>query len=126
MKKETWNEKERPPKLLPEINQISLFWKLTSPCILRRKKDNTGEELVKKNIHRIRCEFAKAQNEQYAWWNNNSNFESWFLRTHPDFDREKLFNLKIMGQLWKLRFVAACPQSPSELSGYVCKQESIQ
>jgi SNF2 family DNA or RNA helicase/predicted RNA methylase len=105
------DEKERQPRLLPEINQISLFWKLTAPCILRRKKEDIGEALVKKNVHRIKCEFSATQYDQYKWWNNDDNFTSWFLSTHPGFDVNKMFNLKILGQLWKLRFTTGAPSS---------------
>jgi SNF2 family DNA or RNA helicase/predicted RNA methylase len=104
------DERDRPPKLLPEINQISLFWKLISPCILRRKKDDFGEELVSKKMHRIACDFNFYQHEQYKWW--DANFDKWFIRTHPDFDMSKVTNSKILGLLWKYRFTTTAPHSP--------------
>lgn len=103
-------EKARPPKLLPEINNLSLFWKLTAPAIMRRKKEDTGEKLVAKHIHRISVDFSEKQNEQYKWWANVQNFMKWFTITHPKSKINKR-DAKFKGQLWKLRFTSTAPTS---------------
>lgn len=109
-------EKKKPkqPRLLPEINNLSLFWKLLAPCIVRRTKEESGENLVAKSIHRIGVEFSQKQFEQYSWWANTDNFWEWFLATHPEYKKKPmLLSAKIAGQLWKLRFISTAPTSIS-------------
>jgi len=108
-------------KLLPEISNLSLLWKLFAPSIIRRKKVETGELLVDKHIHKIKLNFTQDQKRVYDWW--IANFSTWFASTH-----ESKFSARggsafggkgsqieymkaILGQLWKLRLSATVPAS---------------
>jgi SNF2 family DNA or RNA helicase len=98
-------------KLLPEISNLSLLWKLFAPSIIRRKKVETGEVLVDKHIHKIKLNFTQDQKRVYDWW--IANFSDWFESTHKSkFCGSQIEFMKaILGQLWKLRLSATVPAS---------------
>jgi len=98
-------------KLLPEIGNLHLLWKLFAPTIVRRTKADCGEVLVTKNVHRIKVNFTKKQKEVYDWWIDN--FTDWFKSSHvTEMDGDGIEMKKmILGLLWKLRFTATVPAS---------------
>jgi SNF2 family DNA or RNA helicase len=99
-------------KLLPEIGNLHLLWKMFAPSIIRRVKAETGEDLAKKTVHRIKVNFTVKQKETYDWW--IANFNDWFKASHNTDMEEDNIAMKqmILGLLWKLRFSATVPASP--------------
>lgn len=65
------NGRSAPPgrykKLTPEVCNIHLLWKLLGPIILRRRKDDTGEDIVPKVRKVIRCEMGTLQQKIYQY-----------------------------------------------------------
>jgi SNF2 family DNA or RNA helicase len=98
-------------KMLPEISNLSLLWKLFAPSIIRRKKVETGENLVDKHIHKIKLNFTQDQKRVYDWWIDN--FSAWFESTHDSkISGTQIEYMKaILGQLWKLRLSTTVPAS---------------
>ncbi len=98
-------------KLLPEIGNLHLLWKLFAPSVVRRVKADTGEQLVQKIVHRIKVEFTKSQKQTYDWWIHN--FTEWYEASHwTDMDdRAIAMKEMILGLLWKLRITATVPAS---------------
>jgi len=95
-------------KLLPEIGNLHLLWKLFAPSIVRRVKADTGETMVQKNVHRIKVQFTKSQKETYDWW--IGNFTEWYEASHVTEMDDNAIALRemILGLLWKLRITAVC------------------
>ncbi|GEM_PF-1987963 len=98
-------------KLLPEIGNLHLLWKLFAPAIVRRTKADCGVELVLKNVHRIKVNFTTEQKKVYDWW--IANFSEWFKASHVTEMDEGGVAMKemILGLLWKLRITATVPAS---------------
>jgi superfamily II DNA or RNA helicase/predicted RNA methylase len=98
-------------KLLPEIGNLHLLWKLFAPSIIRRTKEECGEVLVEKNIHRIKVNFTVEQKKVYDWWIDN--FTDWYKNSHVTQMEDTGIEMKkmILGLLWKLRFSATAPAS---------------
>ncbi|MFH0989919.1 MAG: DEAD/DEAH box helicase [bacterium] len=98
-------------KLLPEIGNLPLLWKMFAPSIVRRLKIDCGETLVKKNVHRIKVGFTKDQKRVYDWW--IKNFSEWFKASHHTEMEDDAVKMKemILGLLWKLRLTATIPNS---------------
>ena len=98
-------------KLLPEIGNLHLLWKLFAPSIIRRTKEECGEVLVEKNIHRIKVNFTVEQKKVYDWWIDN--FTDWYKSSHVTEMEDSGIEMKkmILGLLWKLRFSATAPAS---------------
>lgn len=98
-------------KLLPEIGNLHLLWKLFAPSIIRRVKADTGETMVAKNVHRIKVQFTKSQKETYDWW--IGNFTEWYEASHITEMDDNAIAMRemILGLLWKLRITATVPAS---------------
>jgi SNF2-related domain/Helicase conserved C-terminal domain len=85
-------------KLTPEVCNVHRLWKLFGPLILRRRKDDTGVDIVPKVRRVIRCEMGTLQKKVYQY--------------HLDADyRDIKGNPAIGAQLQALRIAAADPSS---------------
>jgi len=91
-------------KRTPKICNIHRLWKLLGPVVLRRRKDDTGEEIVPKTIIPIRVRPGTAQQVVYRFHLDNP----------PKIAKngkpmEKMAS--IVSQLQNLRQAALCPDS---------------
>lgn len=98
-------------KVRPEISNVNMLWRCLAPSILRRRKSETGEDLVKKRLVPVRVPWSVNQQAVYAWWLHN--FGEWFAGRD---DLEKKLSPQLaqalagcLGLLWKLRQVASVP-----------------
>jgi SNF2 family DNA or RNA helicase len=69
-------------KVLPEVTNLSVLWRLLSQGIVRRRKEDTGEPLVERTYYPIRAPFGERQRELHERW--LKDFERFFCETHPD------------------------------------------
>lgn len=85
-------------KLTPEVCNVHRLWKLFGPIILRRRKQDTGLEIVPKLRRVIRCEMGTHQKKVYQY--------------HLDADYRDINGRPAPGaQLQALRIAAADPSS---------------
>ncbi len=85
-------------KLTPEVCNVHLLWKLLGPIVLRRRKDDTGEDIVPKVRKVIRVEMGTEQQRVY--------------RYHLDAQYLDKNDMPAIGaQLQALRMAAADPSS---------------
>lgn len=56
-----------PRKLTPEVCNVHGLWKLIGPNVLRRRKEDTGEPIVKKLRHVVRVPLGREQAEIYRY-----------------------------------------------------------
>jgi len=54
-------------KLTAEVCNVHLLWKLLGPLVLRRRKDECGEDIVPKIRRVIRCEMGTLQQDVYSY-----------------------------------------------------------
>ena len=85
-------------KKTPQVCNIHRLWKLFAPIILRRRKTDCGEELVKMNRHVVRVPMGKAQAEVYKY-----HLDAKYL--------DKNMRPALGAQLQALRVAAANPTS---------------
>jgi len=88
----------------PKICNIHRLWKLLGNIVLRRRKDDIGEELVPKTIVPIHVKPGTAQQAVYKFHVDNP----------PDFTKDgKPMNViaQIVAQLQNLRQAALCPDT---------------
>jgi SNF2 family DNA or RNA helicase len=102
------------PKVLPEVSNLSILWRLLCSSIVRRRKEETGENLVERTFKPITCPFGTQQREMYEKWLDG--FKDYFIKTHPTAPISKYPDLversaAILGQLWKLEFSSILPQA---------------
>lgn len=89
---------------IPLLCNLHRLWKLMGPCVIRRRKDAIGEDIVPKTIVPIAVRPGTAQQAVY----------SHHLRNPPQFTKEgKPMNptSQILAQLSNLRIAALCPDS---------------
>ena len=83
-----------------KITNVHRLWKLLGPVVVRRRKDQVGDDLVPKSIHPIRVMPGTAQQAVYKW--------------HLDHPPECKTPVAAIGaQLQCLRQAALCPWSSS-------------
>lgn len=93
-------------KRIPTICNVHHLWKLLGPCILRRRKADTGEDLVAKKIVPIKVRPGTTQQQVYA-----------YHLTNPPQVNRKGDPMSVMSQvctqLQILRQAALCPDTPN-------------
>lgn len=98
-------------KALPEVTNLSKLWRLLSSSIIRRRKEETGENLVPIFYHEIRCPMGMAQAEQTNAW--LKNFPAFFAEKYPEAPIVKAGMHKIMAPMlglnWKLDYTCTVP-----------------
>lgn len=93
-------------KRTPQICNIHRLWKLLGPVVIRRRKEDIGEDIVTKTIIPIRVKAGQAQQAVYAH----------HLKNPPDYSqdgKELSIASQIGVQLGLLRQAALCPDSPN-------------
>ena len=108
------NGKKTREKVLPEVTNLAILWRLLASSIIRRRKEETGEELVPRIFHEIRVPFGTQQREQYKNW--LKGFADWYMATHEtDMGIKMVERMSaILGLYWKLQFAATLPECQSE------------
>jgi len=106
-------------KILPEVANLSMLWRLLCSSIIRRRKEETGEQLVEKKLVPVICPPGTQQTEMYKKW--LQGFTPYFCETHPESNIAQYpdlveRNAAILGQLWKLEFSSILPEA--EPDGY--------
>ena len=99
-------------KVLPEVTNLSMLWRILSASIVRRRAEDCGEPIVSLNWVEEEVPFGVRQREMYLKWLDSENFKKHFLRKHPDTEiPESMITLMaaMLGQLWKLDFTATAP-----------------
>lgn len=106
-------------KILPEIANLAVLWKLLCSSIIRRRKEETGEPIVKRTFVPITCPMGARQAKMYENW--LKGFTPYFCSTHPDSKIAAYPALverfsAILGLNHKLAYSAALPEA--EPDGY--------
>ncbi|MCA9437471.1 MAG: DEAD/DEAH box helicase, partial [Candidatus Omnitrophica bacterium] len=101
-------------RVLPEVTNLAILWRLLASSIIRRRKEETGENLVPRIFHEIRVPFGTEQRQQYKNWLNG--FPDWYLATHEtDMGMAMVERMSaILGLYWKLQFAATLPDCQSD------------
>jgi SNF2 family DNA or RNA helicase len=113
-----WGSKKGAGRVLPEVTNLSVLWRLLCSSIIRRRKEETGEPMVSRKLVPVICPLGEEQARMYSDW--LSGFTDYFIATHntPICDYPNLVERSsaILGQLWKLEFSSVLPQA--EPDGY--------
>lgn len=115
----SYGEKKGRPRVLPEVTNLSMLWRLLCCSIIRRRKEETGEVIVARKIIPLHCPVGKRQVKMYRAWLNG--FALFFMDKYPwkticDFPALVERNSAILGGLWKLAFATTLPEA--EPDGY--------
>jgi SNF2 family DNA or RNA helicase len=106
------NQRKR-RKLLPQVANVSQFWRLTQPAISRCRKEQTGEPLVERTYHPVRVPMGAAQKKANRFWLKHfGDYFSWKYPNHPMVEKDLVEKwAAALGQLWRLETAATLPAS---------------
>ena len=105
-------------QVLPEVTNLSRLWRLLASATVRRRKDDTGEPLVPRELHEVTVPAGRAQlAQQLAWL---LRFPAWFSATHPESPLVRSGQVErfaaALGQLPKLDYAASLPEGDPDAS----------
>jgi SNF2 family DNA or RNA helicase len=106
------NQRKR-RKLLPQVANVSQFWRLAQPAISRCRKEQTGEPLVERTYHPVRVPMGAAQKKANQFWLKHfGDYFSWKFPEHPMVEKDLVEKwAAALGQLWRLEIAATLPAS---------------
>lgn len=105
-------------KVLPEVTNVSVFWRLAACNMIRMRKEDTGEDIVPRRYVPVIVPMGVNQRIMHHRW----------LKLFPDFFKQKFPEHELvrkglvekmaaaLGQLWKLEFAATLPQADPDLA----------
>lgn len=100
-------------KILPEVTNVSQFWRLAQPGVSRCRKEGTGEPLVARTYHPVRVPMGIEQQKSHRFW--LQRFAEYFIwkEPHHPLVKEGLVEkfAAALGQLWRLETAATLPAS---------------
>lgn len=100
-------------KILPEITNVSQFWRLTQPLISRCRKEQTGEPIVPRTYLPVEVPMGVEQTKSHYFW--LKNFTDYFMWKYPDHPMSEPAIIEkwaaALGQLWHLERAATMPAS---------------
>ncbi|MDN5697809.1 MAG: SNF2-related protein, partial [Rubrobacter sp.] len=70
-------------KILPQITNVSQFWRLAQPGVSRCRKEQTGEPLVARTFHPVRVPMGSKQKKMHDFWLDNfTDYFEWKFPAH--------------------------------------------
>ena len=98
-------------KVLPQITNVSQFWRLAQPGVSRCRKEHTGEPLAERTFYPVRVPMGVVQQKAHAFWLENfPDYFEWRYPKHPLVEaglHEKF--AAGLGQRWRMEFAATLP-----------------
>ncbi|WP_160309661.1 SNF2-related protein [Rubrobacter aplysinae] len=106
------NQRKR-RKILPQVANVSQFWRLAQPAISRCRKEQTGEPLVERTYHPVRVPMGAAQKRANRFWLSRfGSYFEWKFPNHPMVEKGLVDKwAAALGQLWRLETAATLPAS---------------
>lgn len=104
-------------KVLPDVTNLSRFWRMLASHNIRRRQEETGEELVDIYYHEVNVPMGLAQAEQTKEWLKKlpHGFPAFFAEKYPD-KKVVLAGMHevmapLLGLNWKLDYACVIPQA---------------
>ena len=105
-------------KVMPQITNVSRFWRLSAAAMIRRRKRDFGEPIVLCTLKTVSAPMGVAQHELYKHWLSKSTFASFFTWKYPDHALVASGQIERFaagcGQLTKLEYATTAPQAATD------------
>lgn len=104
-------------KVLPDVTNLSRFWRMLASCTIRRRMEETGEDLVDVYYHEINVPLSVGQAEQTREWLKKMphGFPALFAEKYPDSKVVQAGMQDILAPLiglnWKLDYAMTVPEA---------------
>ncbi len=114
---ETAHRREK-RRVLPQITNVSRFWRLSAAAMIRRRKRDFGEPIVPCTLKTVRVPMGVSQRELYEHWLNKSTFASFFAWKYPEHPLVQSGQIErfaaACGQLTKLEYATTAPEAATD------------
>jgi hypothetical protein len=114
---ETAHRREK-RKVLPQITNVSRFWRLSAAAMIRRRKRDFGEPIVPCTLKTVSAPMGVAQHELYKHWLSKSTFAKFFRWKYPDHALVTSGQIErfaaACGQLTKLEYATTAPEAATD------------
>jgi hypothetical protein len=114
---DTEHRRER-RRVLPQITNVSRFWRLSAAAMIRRRKRDFGEPIVPCTLKTVSVPMGVAQRELYEHWLDKKTFASFFTWKYPDHPLVQSGQIErfaaACGQLQKLEYATTAPQAATD------------
>ncbi len=105
-------------KVLPQITNVSRFWRLSAAAMIRRRKRDFGEPIVPCTMKTVYAPMGVAQHELYKHWLSKSTFARFFTWKYPDHALVQSGQIErfaaACGQLTKLEYATTVPEAATD------------
>ena len=105
-------------KVLPQITNVSRFWRLSAAAMIRRRKRDFGEPIVPCTMKTVYAPMGVAQHELYKHWLSKSTFARFFTWKYPDHALVQSGQIErfaaACGQLTKLEYATTAPEAATD------------
>lgn len=105
-------------KVLPQITNVSRFWRLSAAAMIRRRKRDFGEPIVPCTLKTVRAPMGVAQHKLYKHWLEKRTFASFFAWKYPDHALVASGQIErfaaACGQLTKLEYATTAPEAATD------------
>jgi SNF2 family DNA or RNA helicase len=114
---QTQHRRER-RRVLPQITNVSRFWRLSAAAMIRRRKRDFGEPLVPCTLKTVRAPMGVAQRALYERWLDRDNFARFFAWKYPEHPLVACGQIErfaaACGQLVKLEYATTAPEAATD------------
>ena len=114
---ETAHRREK-RRVLPQITNVSRFWRLSAAAMIRRRKRDFGEPIVPCTLKTVSAPMGVAQHELYKLWLSKSTFAAFFTWKYPEHPLVTSGQIERFaagcGQLTKLEYATTAPQAATD------------
>lgn len=105
-------------RVLPQITNVSRFWRLQSAAMIRRRKRDFGEPIVPCTLTTVRAPMGVAQRALYEHWLSKATFArffAWKYPRHPLVEAGQIERFAAAcGQLQKLEYATTAPEAATD------------
>ena len=102
-------------KSMPEVTNLSRFWRMTASSFIRRRKEDTGEPIVGRHFFEVKVPLGKEQQRQINKW--AKHFAKWFRETYPEKDYDPAWveqAAPLLGLGQKFEYAELLPQADKD------------
>ncbi len=105
-------------KVLPQITNVSRFWRLSAAAMIRRRKRDFGEPIVPCTMKTVYAPMGVAQHALYQHWLSKSTFARFFTWKYPDHALVQSGQIErfaaACGQLTRLEYATTAPEAATD------------
>ncbi len=104
--------------MLPQITNVSRFWRLSAAAMIRRRKRDFGEPIVPCTLKTVSAPMGVAQHALYTHWLSKSRFASFYTWKYPEHPLVESGQIErfaaACGQLTKLEYATTAPEAATD------------